>query len=361
MLDYTIAKNSTYKKYGNYGNNPPAFRGAVNSAVDSCGTIPAQQPDTVSFSSNNQTQKETKKQGLSAGAKISIGAAVLLGLGALVYFLTKGKGSPKVKPEEIADNTPKLEELKKQAKELKDKIREEVCKRLNEQTGFNYGKSPSDRDAYKNLKADKQQMQQLLEKSESVVREFSTKVRNSVKALQNDPEGRELLELRRQFRKEFANGNFENGGRLDLLNEILYTKLNGGQKTPYFNKLGLSVEEAIAIIKDKSLVSHKDLHQKITQNLSKEEKQYLAYMQKASNGFDLYLTNLYQDGENTKYVYNNLKRAKKYFDEKIAEVTKQKIRDARVNIAQEIRKSEDVKALKKLNEEIAKLKSQTTT
>ena len=95
MTDFSVTQYNPYNMYQNFGYYP-AFR---------CATVPqnnynsvppmTQQPDTVSFSANTQIQNETKKQDLSNGAKLGIGAGVVLGLGALAYVLTRGKAGSK--------------------------------------------------------------------------------------------------------------------------------------------------------------------------------------------------------------------------------------------------------------------------
>lgn len=91
MTDLSVTQYNPYNMYQNFGYYP-AFRGATV-PQNNYNSVPqmTQQPDTVSFSANNHIQNETKKQGLSNGAKWGIGTVAVLGLGALAYVLTRGK------------------------------------------------------------------------------------------------------------------------------------------------------------------------------------------------------------------------------------------------------------------------------
>ena len=95
MTDFSVTQYSPYNMYQNFGYYP-AFRGATIQQ-NNYNSVPqmTSQSDTVSFSANGQIQAETKKQGLSSGAKWGIGAGVALGLGALAYVLTRGKSGSK--------------------------------------------------------------------------------------------------------------------------------------------------------------------------------------------------------------------------------------------------------------------------
>ncbi len=72
--------NSIPMQYGYYNiQSPiPSFKGRL-----------ATQPDTVTFSASNRLQ--SKKDGMSIGAKWAIGTVAVVGLGALAYALSKGK------------------------------------------------------------------------------------------------------------------------------------------------------------------------------------------------------------------------------------------------------------------------------
>ena len=104
MVDYSVTQYNPYNMYQNYGYYYPSFNGAYTQQYQN---IPLYdfsqmnynyQPDVVSFSANNPIQNETKKQGLSNGAKWGIGTVAVLGLGALAYVLSRGKvGSASVK------------------------------------------------------------------------------------------------------------------------------------------------------------------------------------------------------------------------------------------------------------------------
>ena len=305
---------------------------------------------------NNKVSSKPKADDKKPVSKTIIGAS-LVGLAALasvgIYLATKGKG--KVKPQELVDevknstNNTQLEELQKQANELKDKIGREYWNKLGQVKGFTLGRSPKDRGAYKELAENKKEMQELLDRNEPVAKEFFTKVRNSVKALQNDPEYAELRKLRHQCKKEH-----QHTSRLALINEVIYTKLNNGQKTPYFEKLGLSVEDAMRLIKNKSL-SEQEVYREMTKN--RIIKPTDALCPPMNDHFNL--DRLFINGNEGMNALKEVQRARKYLDGKVAETTAQRIRDVRVNVAQEIRQSDDVKALKELNRQIAELQKQS--
>lgn len=79
-MNYSVTGYNPYMNYGSYSlNNRVAAR---NIAFTS-------QPNTVSLSSNNQTQ--ATKTGLSKNAKLGLGALALVGIGAAAYILSRGK------------------------------------------------------------------------------------------------------------------------------------------------------------------------------------------------------------------------------------------------------------------------------
>lgn len=85
MTNFSVAN---YNINNVQGCNTTAFRGTYSNKGYSPTPSFTSQPDTVELSTN-------KKQGLSNGAKIGIGASVLVGLGVLAYALTKGKTGSK--------------------------------------------------------------------------------------------------------------------------------------------------------------------------------------------------------------------------------------------------------------------------
>ena len=94
MTDLSVTQYNPYNMYRNFGYNYPAFRGTAIPADTGCSNVPqpTPQPDTVSFSAENQIQAKTKKQGLSTAAKVAIGVGVsaVLAVGADFLFC-KGK------------------------------------------------------------------------------------------------------------------------------------------------------------------------------------------------------------------------------------------------------------------------------
>lgn len=109
MLDYSVTNYNPYNMYQNYGYSYPSFKGGTNptnTTVANTGynNVPqiTLQPDTFSYSASNKLQTETKKQGLSTGAKWGIGAVAMLGLGALAIALTRGKAKPQITDEALS-------------------------------------------------------------------------------------------------------------------------------------------------------------------------------------------------------------------------------------------------------------------
>ena len=250
----------------------------------------------------------------------------------------------------------KLKELQKQAKELKEKIGREYWNKLGQDKEFISGRGPMDRGAYKKLAKDKKDMQKLLDENEPVAKEFSTRVRSSVKALQYDPEYAELRKLRHKYKKEIRNHNWQNAGKLEFVEELIYTKLNGGQKTPYFKKLGFEQKEAYDMLS----LPTKQFEKMMYKNVPEIELCTIGTYEKVCrSGHEVFLEDLFIGGREAKIAISNVKRARNYLDGKVAETTAKRIRDVRVNIAQEIKQSDDVKALKELNRQIAELKKNT--
>ncbi len=100
MVDYSVTNYNPYNMYYNYGYYYPSYNGAYTQQYQN---VPLydfntlnynynNQPNTVTFSANSQIQAETKKQGMSTGAKVAFGAgiATALAIGADFVFC-KGK------------------------------------------------------------------------------------------------------------------------------------------------------------------------------------------------------------------------------------------------------------------------------
>lgn len=102
MINLLVANNNPYSYY-NYRHQSSSFKGVQPYTNVSTNSISQEmsldiQPDTFSFSAQEQIQRETQKKSLSKSAKIGISTITVIGLGALVYGLTKGKlGSSSIK------------------------------------------------------------------------------------------------------------------------------------------------------------------------------------------------------------------------------------------------------------------------
>lgn len=79
-MNYSVIGYNPYMNCGSY---------YLNNRVADYNVAFSSQPDTVSLSSNNQTQ--STKTGLSKNAKLGLGALALVGIGAAAYILSRGK------------------------------------------------------------------------------------------------------------------------------------------------------------------------------------------------------------------------------------------------------------------------------
>jgi len=95
MTNYIVTQNKLYNTYSSKYNHP-AFKSALLTPINNDGVhLQTQQLDTADIGTEKQIQEKTKKQGLSKGAKWSIGAAIVAGLGLLTYILTQGRTGSK--------------------------------------------------------------------------------------------------------------------------------------------------------------------------------------------------------------------------------------------------------------------------
>lgn len=309
--------------------------------------------------------KETKK-GISTTTKVVVGTGLAALAAVGIYLATKGKAK-NLKPQNLSEeittitNKSEINELKTQVKELKAKIRTAYRTKLKENSiDFKSQRGPADNGAYKVLDSDQKEMRKQLADNQPIIDDFSKKVRTTIKELQKDSDYKELQKMRHKYKKEMYDksgnftGNYNNVRKLELINEVLYTKLNNGQKTPYFSQLGISVEEAIGIIKNKTL-TNEDISKMIFAKFDKKARISLGTAQKAvSNGINaFYLQDAFIGGSNVKHAYFDAKKAKNFLNNNVVQNTKKRIRDVRVKVAQEMRSHEDVKKLKELNKQIA--------
>lgn len=102
MINLLVANDNLYSYY-NCRHQSPSFKGVQPYTNVSTNSISQEmsldiQPDTFSFIAQEQIQREIQKKSLSKSAKIGIGTITVIGLGALVDGLTKGKlGSSSIK------------------------------------------------------------------------------------------------------------------------------------------------------------------------------------------------------------------------------------------------------------------------
>ena len=284
---------------------------------------------------NNNTTTKPNSEEKKPVSKAVIGAS-LVGLAALasvgIYIATKGKG--KVKPQTLVDevknptNNTQLEELQKQANELKEKIKTNYLQKLNEECpNISYHKNT-------------------LTKKEPILKEFSTNLKNKLKELQNDPEYVELTKLKHQCKRDMDNPL--NSKKLDVINEAIYSKINDGHRTPYFKKLGLSIEETLNILKDPSIKTVREYNQVIYKNIDRTKITIpqLDMMPRACAKDFIQLDRLVIGGQDARTAYIQTKQAKEYL---------KNAHNVKINIAHNVRQSDDVKALKELNHQIAEL------
>lgn len=344
-----------------------------------------QKSEGVKPTNSNCLQKSDNKN--KPVSKAVIGAS-LVGLAALasvgIYIATKGRG--KVKPQTLVDevknptNNTQLEELQKQAKDLKNKIKNDYLSKkeksmnewkASEDSGVNMFQMSIIRKEHVEITKDCDKILDILltkseelghglnvKKQQGIVNDFSNTVKEKIKELSSDKDWIELRNWRRNHLRMRKDKNLrkqitpDDKARRQLVDEVLLSKING-EPTEKLKNLDLSVEDAIKLIKGDN-VEH-----------------VLMDLQVKKFGWDypelgigqvpdkLRIKDLFQNQGYDKYATakENVNSWKQQVN--LAKKQKSMIQERLTNVAQETRQSDDVKALKELNRQIAELKKQS--
>ena len=323
--------------------------------------------------SNNKTKPVSKTV---IGASL-VGLAALASVG--IYLATKGKG--KVKPQTLVDevknptNNSQLEELQKQANELKEKIKTDYLSK--KQSSTNEWKASEDNGTNvlqmsiigkKQVETTKDcdkildelftgQMEHGFEinKNQGIINDFSNTVKGKLKELSSDKDWIELRNWRRNHLRMRKDKNLrkqitpDDKARRQLVDEVLLSKING-EPTEKLKNLDLSVEDAIKMIKGKNT-------EQVLMDL--QVKKYSGYdypelgIGQVPN--KLRIKDLFQSQGYNKYATAKGRVEDWHYQVNLAKKQKSMIQERLTNVAQETRQSDDVKALKELNRQIAEL------
>ena len=335
----------------------------------------------VSKVSNQQTT--TKPEEKKPVSKAVVGAS-LVGLAALasmgIYLATKGKG--KVKPQTLVDevknptNNTQLEELQKKANDLKDKIRTDYL--AKKETSMNEWKASEDRGANilqravikkEHIETTKDcdkildelftgQMEHGMQinKNRGMVEDFSKKVQDKIQELSIDKDWIELRNWRRNHIRMKKDKTLRNNitaddrARRQLVDEVLQSKING-EPTEALKRLDLSVDDAIKMIKGENT-------EKVLMDLSVSKYGGWNFPEYGISPWGLKVKELFKHQGYDKYAV--AKEQVNSWQNQVDLVKKQRkmISERLNNVAQQTRQSDDVKALKELNKQIAELKKQ---
>ena len=219
------------------------------------------------------TDEKTKSFPTKTAVVVGTGLAALAAVG--IYLATKGKGAKAVQQathntQEAVQNaanevkTPnapsEIETLKEKIATLRQTIktnyqaeRKELNKnsaeRLNSYDCKQIGGKPKSEKDYdkviRHLKEDNVEGYKLDEMN-TVVGNYRTKVKEKAKALAGDSDFQEVKKIRR---KKFDFHNQDVVASRTLIDDVLYSKANG-KTSEYLEALGLSVEDAIQMIRN---------------------------------------------------------------------------------------------------------------
>lgn len=362
----------------NYNNNiQPKFQ--MNFRAQ---TIPVQDypPDTVEINGK-------VKAGMSNGTKAAIGAGVVTALAVCADFLfCKGKHAKSIFRKagnksgniERSTNDVKLKELQKQAEELKAKICGEYQKKLSErfsiedysslvlQDGFKYGGKTKITCAKDYDKA-KDYIIHLHENSgpgrdfyipaKQLKNNLFNDLKSKLQELQKDSDWVELRKIRKNLLKQKKNITKENRpvieGHINLIDDILLSKVSKDSSTvTLFEEFwGMSLKDASELAKksSKEVFDNVDYHSKY-EPFPDAITMHLRQL-KLSDFFKREV----REWELANKTIKDTESALAFLDNQ-----KQKFQKYQKTLAQEIRQSDDVKALKELNRKIAELSKQNS-
>lgn len=230
------------------------------------------------------TDEKTKSFPTKTAVVVGTGLAALAAVG--IYLATKGKGAKAVQQathntQEAVQNaanevkTPnapsEIETLKEKIATLRQTIktnyqaeRKELNKnsaeRLNSYDCKQIGGKPKSEKDYdkviRHLKEDNVEGYKL-DEMYTVVGNYRTKVKEKAKALAGDSDFQEIRKLRHKYNRDLFNlKEDERAIKIQLIDDVLYSKANG-KTSDYLESLGLSVDDAVQMIKNPKGASKK--------------------------------------------------------------------------------------------------------
>lgn len=240
--------------------------------------------NNVSQINNTQLIKQQPKTADENAKSFPTKTAVIVGAGLTalaavgIYLATKGKVGKAV--QQATHNTPEavqnatnevktpnalseIETLKEKIKTLRQTIktnyqaeRKELNKnsaeRLNSYDCKQIGGMPKSEKDYdkviRHLKEDNVEGYKLDEMN-SVISDYRTKLKEKSKALAGDSEFQEIRKLRHKYINSSNLNNDECAITIKLIDDVLYSKANG-KTSDYLESLGLSVDDAVQMIKN---------------------------------------------------------------------------------------------------------------
>lgn len=240
--------------------------------------------NNVSQINNTQLIKQQPKTTDENAKSFPTKTAVIVGAGLTalaavgIYLATKGKVGKAVQqathntPEAVQNTTnevktpnasSEIETLKEKIKTLRQTIKtnyQAERKELNENSGKqlnvyvieHMGGAPKSEKDYdkviRHLKEDNVEGYKLDEMN-SVISDYRTKLKEKSKALAGDSDFQEIRKLRHKYNRNLFNlKEDERAIKTQLIDDVLYSKVNG-KTSEYLEALGLSVDDAVQMIK----------------------------------------------------------------------------------------------------------------
>lgn len=325
-------------------------------------------------------KQETEKKQAVSNTVIGVGLVGLAALASIgVYLATKGKG--KVKPQELVEetknqaNTSKLEELKQQAQELKDRIRASYQERLSGflpiqnfeslviQDGFRQGgktniTSSKDFDRAKDyithLHENDGPSRDFYLPAKQLKNDIFSNLKSQLSVLQKDSDWVELRKIRKNLLKQKKTATKENRPiiefHIELIDNILLSKVSkDSSKVTLFEELfGMNLKEASKMARKSS----KEVFENVDYHSNNRPFETMAMDSRQLKLSDFFKQEVKQWG----IANNTVKDTESVF--KFLDNQKQKFQEYQKTLAQEFRQSDDVKALKELNRQITELEKQ---
>ena len=234
--------------------------------------------NNVSQINNTQLIKQQPKTTDENAKSFPTKTAVIVGTGLTalaavgIYLATKGKAVQNATNEVKTPNaSSEIETLKEKIKTLRQTIKtnyQAERKKLNENSGEQLNvyviehmggmpKSEKDYDkVIRHLKEDNAEGYKLDEMN-SVISDYRMKLKEKSKALAGDSEFQEIRKLRHKYIINSSNLNEDERAIITkLIDDVLYLKANG-KTSEYLEALGLSVDDAVQMIKNPKGASKK--------------------------------------------------------------------------------------------------------